>query len=98
MIEDKLLHATINAEMRLAYSTACNYLKVYAKFVGCKNIPQLEIGSKTAGENMINWLNYYFKLWDVVGTQITTNLAIIRKKYHEKNDDIPTIPKESITS
>lgn len=91
MIEDKLLHAMINAEMRGGYQIACEYAKIYCMFVGCKDIPQSPLGTKSIGENNMEWLSYYFKLLGTFGKQITTNLSIIRKQYKEKNYDIPTI-------
>lgn len=98
MIEDKLLHAMINAEMRSAYSTACEYARVYARFVGCKEIPAPPFGGKTMSENMEGWLKYYFDLLETIGKQITGNLIAIRSKYKEKNMDIPSMVKMEVTN
>jgi hypothetical protein len=93
MVEDKLLHATINAEMRGSYYTACKYLKNYAKFVGVESIPQEPILAINMGELHQKWVEYYFELWDAVGTRISTNLERIRAMYRQEDDDIPTFKK-----
>jgi len=93
MVEDKLLHAMINAEMRGAYYTACKYAKNYAKFVGVDPIPQEPILAMNMGELHQKWVEYYFDLWDAIGTRISTNLAQIRAMYRQEDDDIPTFKK-----
>lgn len=90
MIEDKLLHAMVNAEMRGAYQVACEYAIVYSRFVGVKVIPERPLTSRMEHDEQVRkWFEFYFKLMNVWGTQITTNLTNIRSFYKEKDDDIP---------
>lgn len=95
MVEDKLLHAMVNAEMRGAYYTACKYAKNYAKFVGVNPIPQEPILAMNMGELHQKWVEYYFELWDAIGTTISRNLVDIRARYRSEDDDIPTFKKFS---
>lgn len=81
----------MNAERSGAIEMACLYLKTYAIFARCKNLPSLPFGEKTIGANRQAWISYYFDIWGLVGNQLLANIDEIRAKYSDKNVDIPTI-------
>lgn len=91
MIEEKLLTAMMNAEQRGAIQTACQYSRVYCKFVGVadNNMPQKPLSRLDSKDFFIQWTDYYFNLLETFGNQISANLIRVRKEYGGKNKDIP---------
>ena len=83
----------INAEMRGAIQTACEYAKVLLRFIGVPidKIPQEPIGLQGYSEAHAEWKKHYFKMLEVLGGTINSKLAEVRKKYNKANSDIPSI-------
>lgn len=95
MIEEKLLTAMMNAEQRGAIQTACQYGRVYCRFVGVidDDMPQKPLSQLDSKQFWFQWNDYYFNLLETFGKKITANLIDVRKKYGTKNKDIPGIDK-----
>lgn len=95
MIEEKLLTAMTNAEQRGAIQTACQYGKVYCRFVGVaeNDMPTKPLSQLEQKQFWNQWNEYYFNLLEAFGKKITANLKDVREKYGGKNKDIPEVKK-----
>lgn len=93
MYEQQWSSAMINAEMRGAMQTACEYAIILLVFIGVQDnsLPPQPVGAKTQQESFKFWQDYYFKLLRMLGKKISANLATIRATYRDKNSDIPDV-------
>ena len=84
-----------NAEQRNAIQTACQYARVYCRFVGVSDadMPMKPMSKIEHKQFFEQWTEYYFNLLETFGKTITENLKRVRKQYGRKNDDIPEVGK-----
>lgn len=97
MWEEKWGSAMINAEMRGAIRTACEYAKVLCTYIGVpeKDMPnKVMIKGRKREEIIADFEEHYFTLLELIGKQISKTLKEVRVKYRDKNMDIPQVEKQ----
>lgn len=91
MIEEKLMTAAIHAEQRNQYMIAAYYLKTHAEFLGVDKdkLPNPPVGKFEHMTEHTKWLDYYFKILNLIGDKMKLNLIDVRRRYNTKTVDLP---------